>query len=94
MCKGVSCFGSFHTHSCDLATPPPITIPDTCLSREPLLYAASEHRVVGVPTSVYHTRVRARDDVSASVQRLQPKSVVPVKLSAGQKRRSMMVQTE
>lgn len=78
-----------------LGDPPSlITISDTCLSREPLLYAASEHRVVGVPTSVFHTRVRARDDVSASVQRLQPKRVVPVKLSAGQRRRSMMVQTE
>lgn len=35
---------------------------------------------------VFHTRVRARDDVAASVQRLQPKRVVPVKLSAGQEK--------
>lgn len=94
MCAKVWAVSGTLTPAAVIRCPPPITSSDTRLLREPLLYAASEHRVVGVPTSVFHTRVRARDDVSASVQCLQPKRVVPVKLSAGQKRRSVMVQTE
>lgn len=55
-------------------------------SCEPLLYAAAEHREVGVPLNVLHPRVSAGGHVPTSVQRLQPKRVVPVELPEGEKK--------
>lgn len=67
-----------------------ISIPERDSARlcscEPLLYAATEHREVGVPLNVLHPRVNAGGHVPTSVQRLQPKRVVPVELPEGEKK--------
>lgn len=55
-------------------------------SCEPLLYAATEHREVGVPLNVLHPRVNAGGHVPTSIQRLQPERVVPVELPEGEKK--------
>lgn len=52
---------------------------DVC-SCEPLLHAAPEHCEVGVPLNVLHSWVNARRNVPTSVQCLQPKRIILVKL--------------
>lgn len=99
ICTGVSCFDSLHEHSsvC-VASFAHIVVYFSLISRtlgerlgdlssrEPLLYAASEHCEVGVPLNMLHSRVNARGHVPTTVQRLQPKRIVPVELAVGEKK--------
>lgn len=58
---------------------------------EPLLHAALEEREVWVPVNVLHSRTNAHGHVPSSVQRLQPKRVVPVELSGWKKRKNASI---
>lgn len=98
ICTGVTCFGSLHEHSSVCVTSFAHIVYFSLIARtlgerlcdlsscEPLLYAASEHCEVGVPLNMLHSRVNAHGHVPTSVQRLQPKRIVPVKLSVGEKK--------
>lgn len=57
------------------------------LSCQPLLDAAGEHGVVGVPLNVLHSGVNAHRHGATSVQRLQPEGVAPVELQTGRRGR-------
>lgn len=58
---------------------------------EPLLHAALEEREVWVPVNMLHSRMNAHGHVPASIQRLQPKRVVPVELSEWKKRKNASI---
>lgn len=62
-------------------------------SGEPPLHAVLEHGEVFVPLRVLHAGLNAHRQVAASVQRLQTKRVVPVKLPAQKDEQIILIQS-